>query len=564
MNRKRTKIYDAVVVGSGASGAIAAHALVNKGLDVLLLEIGPKWDPLTYYSTSHKWPYEMPYRGLGRPGQYDGLWKVNAYTEHLYVNPKTNPYAVAPGTDFHWTRIHAVGGRTITWGRVALRFAPIDFKPKSRQDGYGDDWPISYDDVRPYYDRAERLIGVFGAKDNLPHLPDGVFMPPPGLHCGEQFLKKGAAKLGVPLINARMAVLTEPRPGRAPCHYCGGCGRGCETFSRFSTLEAIIPHLLKRPNFTLRTGAAAHRVLLDRRTGLARGVAYVDTRNKSEYEAPGKAVVLGAGAMESTRILLNSKTNDQPHGLANSSGALGRYIMDTFGAGDMWGYLPDLKGAPVTNDDGVSGGHALIPRYVNLAGGRKLNVLRGWQFQTRSGSTTGLGIPHSVAGFGHAFKKNVRDHNPAFVSIRGSAESLPNYDNRCLIDPAGLKDRYGIPQLRFDCGWGDNERRMAEVMYDEAEAIMRAAGAEIMPYRRGAIPPVGDQTHEVGSARMGLDPKTSVLNRFCQTHDVKNVFVVDGSSFVSCPEKNCTLTIMALAWRASDYLADELRKGELS
>lgn len=566
--QKRAKVYDAIIVGSGAAGGIAAHTLVNKGLDVLLLDVGPKWDPVERYYTAHKWPYETPYRGLGKPGQYAGLWKINAYTEQFFVNPKTDPYALAPGTDFHWTRIHAVGGRTIVWGRVSLRFAQFDFKPRSLQDGAGEDWPISYQDLAPYYDRTEGLIGVFGTREGMEHLPDGVFMPAPALHCGEEILKRGAARLGIPLIKTRMAVLTQPHNGRAPCHYCEGCGRGCDTFSRFSTLEAIIPHLLPRQNFTLRTGAAAHRVLMDAKTNRARGVAFVDTRDMQEREVFAKTVVLGAGAMESTRILLNSKSRENPNGLANSSGVLGHYVMDTFSAGDVSAFLPSFRGVETWNDDGVSGGHALITRYVNLPnkgkGGRKVGSLRGWQFQTRSGPTLGLGVPRATRGFGASFKRRVRDDFPAQVSLRGSGECLPDFNNYCEIDPGGLKDRYGVPQLRFHARWGENEEKMAETMFDESEAILRAAGAEVLPYKRGIGGPLGDQTHEVGTARMGDDPKKSVLNQFNQTHDVKNLFVVDGAAFASCPEKNPTLTIMALAWRACDYLAEELRKGNLS
>jgi choline dehydrogenase-like flavoprotein len=557
------KVYDAIIVGSGAAGAIAAHTLVNKGLDILLLEIGPQWDPLKAYTTAHKWPYEMPYRGLGRPGQYAGLWKINAYTEHLYVDPRVDRYGLAPGTDFHWTRIHAVGGRTITWGRVSMRFAEWDFKPRSMQDGDGQDWPIEYKDVAPYYDRVERLIGVCGNRDGLAVVPDGIYLPPLRMRCGEQLLKKGGAKLGIPVIASRKAVLTEKYDGRAPCHYCDGCDRGCETYSRFCTLEAIIPKLLGRKNFTLKTGAAAWRVL----TGApdrARGVAYIDTRNRQEYEVYGKAVVLGAGAMESTRILLNSKTREHPNGLANSSGVLGHYLMDSIKSGFVSGYFPELVGTPVLNDDGAGGGHSYIPRHTNIPGGRKSPVRRGWQFQPGSGANSFPGYARSIPGLGAGFKKRVREQNPAMVGMAGFGESLPDFDNYCEIDPDGLKDRYGIPQLRFHARWRDNDLKMADAMYDSAEEILRAAGAEIVPYRRHAPPPPGDSTHEVGTARMGDDPKTSVLNRFCQAHEVKNLFVVDGASFVSVSEKNCTLTIMALAWRACDYLADELRKGELS
>jgi choline dehydrogenase-like flavoprotein len=561
MQQKR--VYDAVIVGSGAAGGIAAHVLVNRGLSVILLEIGPRWDPTKDYTSTHKWPYEMPFRGFGKPGQYDGLWKINAYTDHLYVNPRVDKYALAPGTGFHWTRIHAVGGRTNTWGRVSLRFSEADFKPKSMQDGYGDDWPIEYKDLASYYDRVETLIGVYGTKEGLAVLPDGIYMPPPPMRCGELRLKAACKRLNIPAIPNRVAVLTKNYNGRAACHYCGECDRGCDTSSRFSTLDAIIPSLLAKPNFTLRTQAAAQRVLLDSNTGKASGIAFIDTQDRQEHAVYGRTVILGAGAMESTRILLNSKNREFPNGLANSSGVVGHYLMDSIKSGFISGYLPELKGASVTNEDGAGGGHIYIPRYTNLPGRRKVTVMRGWQFQPNSGSDIFPGFANATPGFGSGFKKEVRDENPARIAMAGFGESLPNFNNYCEIDPDGLKDRYGIPQLRFNCKWGENDLKMADMMYDSAEEMLRAAGAEITPYTRRTPAPHGDATHEVGTARMGSDPRTSALNRFCQAHDVSNLYVVDGSSFVSMTEKNCTLTIMALSWRASDHLAEELRKGNL-
>jgi choline dehydrogenase-like flavoprotein len=509
----------------------------------------------------------MPYRGLGKPGQYDGLWKVNAYTEHLYVHPKIDRYALAPGTDFHWTRIHAVGGRTNTWARVCLRMSEWDFKPKSSlkefgQDGVGEDWPISYQNLAPYYDKAETLMGVFGTKEGLDVLPDGIYhAPTPPPRCGEVSLVEGGKKIGIPVIPIRKAMILRNYRGRAACHFCGACDYGCSTSSRFNTLDAIIPGLLLRKNFTLRTHAAAHRVLMDPRTNKARGVEFIDARNKLTYEAHAKIVVLGAGAMESTRILLNSKTREHPNGLANSSGVLGHYIMDNFKSGFVGGYLPKLKGAPVVNDDGAGGGHVYIPRHTNIPNGRKSPVLRGWQFQPGSGADMFPGYARRVEGFGSDFKKDVRDLNPARISVAGFGECLPDFNNYCEIDPGGLKDRYGIPQLRFHAKWGENDLKMAEAMYDSAEELLRAAGAEIIPYERRLPPPPGDATHEVGTARMGDDPGKSVLNKFNQTHDVKNLFVVDGAAFVSVSEKNCTLTIAALSWRASEYLAEEFRSG---
>lgn len=566
------KIYDAIVVGSGAAGGIAAMVLVNKGLNVLLLEIGPKLNPATDFTTVHKWPYEMPYRGLGKPGQYDGLWKVDAYTDNLYLNPKIDRYALAPGTDFHWTRVHTVGGRTVVWGRVSLRFSEFDFKPKSKQDGFGEDWPISYKDVEPYYDKAETLVGVFGTREGLPNLPDGIYLPPPAMRCGETMLKRGCDKLGIPAIPNRKAVYTKNYNGHPACHYCGECQRGCETGSRFSTLDAIIPKLMGRNNFTLRTHAAAHRVLVDPKSNRVRGVSFVDTRNKQEYEVFGKTVVLGAGAMASTRILLNSKTREHANGLANSSGVLGHYLMDSIKSGFISGVLPVLKGTATSNDDGAGGGHLHIPRFTNIPGwskSRQSPALRGWQTQPNSGARNFPSYAKGQTGFGSDFKEQIRDQNPAMVTMGGFGEPLPDFNSYCEIDPggpgvAGIKDRYGIPQLRFHAKWSDNDLKMADLMYDAAEEMLRAAGAEILPYQRKAPAPMGDATHEVGTARMGEDPKTSVLNQWCQSHEFKNLFVTDGAAFTSATEKNCTLTIMALAWRACDYLADELKRGNLA
>jgi choline dehydrogenase-like flavoprotein len=561
------QVYDAVVIGSGAAGGMAAYVLVNQGLKVLMLEIGPKWVSANKFSTEHSWPYEMPFRGYGKPGQYDGLWKINAYTEHLYVNPRVDKYALAPGTDFHWTRIHAVGGRTNTWARVSLRLSEWDLKPKSLQDGLGEDWPISYSDLAPYYDKAETFIGVFGTREGLAVTPDGIYMPPPALRCGEQLLSAGGRKVGIPIIPIRKAMLTRNYNGRAACHYCGSCDRGCTTASRFSSLDAIIPTLVSKPNFTLRTGAAVHRVLLDRATGKASGVEFIDTSNKQTYTVHAKAVVVGAGAMESTRILLNSRTREHPNGLANSSGVLGHYLMDNFKAGFVSGYLPVLEGSPVINEDGAGGGHVYIPRHTNIPAGKGKGrtgaAHRGWQYQPGAGADMFPGYATHVPGMGSAFKRTVRERNPARISLAGFGEMLPDFNNYCEIDPGGLKDRYGIPQLRFNAKWGENELKMAEEMYDTAEEILRAAGAEVIPYQRRLPPPPGDATHEVGTARMGDDPKRSCLNRFNQSHEIRNLFVMDGASFTSISEKNVTLTILAVAWRASEYLADELRRGEL-
>jgi choline dehydrogenase-like flavoprotein len=355
------------------------------------------------FHTEHSWPYEMPFRGLGRPGQYDGLWKVGAYTEHLYVHPRIDRYATAPGTDFHWTRIHAVGGRTNTWARVSLRMAEWDFKPKSMQDGAGEDWPISYADLAPYYDKAEDLMGVFGTREGLAVTPDGKYhAPTPRPRCGEVALIKGGtarrcaghsdSEGDVPRRTARPPrpaitadrVITDVRPVRA---------------FRLSTRS--FRSWLDGANFTLRTGAAVHRVLLDPRTGRARGVEFIDTGTCATYEARAKVVVLGAGAMASTRILLNSTSRAMPQGITNSSGVLGHYLMDNFKSGFVSGWFPSSRRTEVFNDDGAGGGHVYIPRHTNIPGGRKVRARARLAVSAGDRLDRGIpGTPKGMPGFG--------------------------------------------------------------------------------------------------------------------------------------------------------------------
>ncbi len=561
-------IYDVIVVGSGAAGGIAAHVLATQGLNVLCLEAGRMIDPAKDFYT-HKYPFEWAYRGKGKPGEYGPLpqgmeWKIKEWTDHLYTIPEEDPYAVAPGAKFTWTRVRAVGGRTLLWGRGVDRFGPLDFKAKSLQDGWGDDWPITYEDVAPYYDKVEALIGVAGGSEDAYNTPTGKnLLPPFNARCGELLIKKGAEKLGIKVLAKPLAVLSRPYDGRPACHYCGACGHGCDTRSRYSSLEVVFPKLLGRPNFALRPNAAVQSILMDRSTGKARGVTYIDTENKLEYEAYGKAVVLAPSMVESIRILFNSRNRDCPNGLANSSGTLGRYLMEHVAFNSLRGFFPQLAGRPVTNDDGPGESCLYIPRY-NFGNKDQKKYLRGWRFDFFTGCGMGPGPGASLPGFGSAYKKKIKELYPAGFSMSGYGEGLGFDWNRLEIDPNGLCDRFGIPQVRFHTtAEYDHSFAILDEMYGEIERILRAAGAEIFPYKKVAPYPLGSVTHEAGGCRMGDDPRTSVLDRWNRSHDIKNLLVVDASCFVTHPEKQITHTLMALAYRTCDHLAEEFRRGSV-
>jgi len=547
------KKYDAIVVGSGAGGATAAHVLTGHGLKVLLLEAGRMLDPTTDFHT-HTWPYELKFRGRGRPGEYDGLWKINEYTAHLYTNPRQETYRSDP--EFHWTRLRAVGGRTNTWGRACFRHGPLDFQTKSTQ-GFGEDWPLSYEDLAPYYDRVERLVGVCGARDNYANMPDGLYAGPPHHpRCHEVWMRERLAGIGVPVLAERTAVLSVNYDGRARCHYCGACGHGCDTRSRFSSLDVIIPRLQARKNFTLRTHAVAHQVLVDG-NGRARGVSFFDARTKRHYEVAARAVVLAASTVESGRIMLNSVSRFHPRGIGNSSGLIGHYLMDSTKSGSMAGIIPQWRNRPRENEDGAGGSHVTIPRFNY----NRRNDYHGGYFLL-VGNGFGRSPGRAGAGFGEGLKEQLRADYGSVVTLRGYGERLPDYQNYFEIDP-DQRDEYGIPKVRFHAGETENDRKMAVDMYGWMEQILRRMGAEILPYRQ-YIEPMGDATHECGSARMGKDPATSVLTPYNQSHEVKNLFVTDASCFVSLPGTHgITTWIMALAWRAMDYLAEQMRVGEV-
>lgn len=550
------QVYDAVVVGSGAAGGMAATELSLEGLKVLLLEAGPQLDLATDFH-HHAKPYEFPFRGRIRPlerAKYN--YAANAWNKPSFINELEHPYT---GKKFAWVRARAVGGKTLHWGLVALRFSPRDFQAAD-YDGYGDNWPITYEDVEPFYSRVEKMIGVCGNPDHLENNPDSHFLKPVPLSCPEVIFKGAVEKTfpGRHVIHGRSATATEPINGRAPCHYCGHCGRVCNVAASFSSAGVLLPIAEKTRNLTLRPNAIAWKVLMGR-DGKARSVLFLDRKSREPQEAFGKVIVLGAGCLESTRILLNSKSPDYPDGLANSSGVLGKYFCEQIMAGSITGVIPKLRGRRSFSDDARPDGTGIyIPRFRNLLD-RSPKFIRGYGFEGGGGSEEFPGFARKIPGFGAKFKEEVKKNYATVISIGSFGEVLARRENFVEIDSV-VKDAWGIPVLRMNVEWGPNERAMAEDMIETQREMFQAAGVEILNERSEPLPP-GWSIHEAGTAHMGNDPKTSVLNRFNQCHDVRNLFVVDAASFVSATEKNPTLTILTLAMRAADYIAKEFGRG---
>ena len=559
---RRPETYDVVIIGSGAGGGMAAMVLTQGGLRCALLEAGPFIDPAADYK-EHAWPYDSEYRGWGPGYYYHTRPYLDEFNGHLASwDLKGEPYVVAEGQKFRWLRARVLGGRTNIWARISLRFAPYDFKSYST-DGGGVDWPISYEDVAPYYDRVEQLIGVFGNRDGIPTLPDGNYMPPPAPRCHERLVAKGCNKLSIPIIAMRNAILTQAHDGRPACHYCAHCTRGCMTGSRFSSLQVLLPKATDTGRLKLITNAMAREIVTDAE-GRCTAISYVDRTDRREYQLRARAVVVAGGALESTRLLLNSRSPRFPNGLANSSGVLGQCLSDTVGY-IMTAYLPQLIGRTIENEDGIDGGHLIIPWWLQGIKGRDFR--RGYHIELFGGPEMGWvggngGVTAAVYdGYGTEFKKHGREIFGNAFGLAGRGEMIPNRQSWIEIDPEAT-DAYGIPVLRFHWEWGDEELAMVRHMERTFEEIIDATGGKVIDRQKG-ISAGGEILHELGTARMGSDPRSSVLNAYNQAHDVKNLFVVDGAAFSSNPEKNPTLTILALSMRASEYILDQARKGDL-
>jgi len=591
---KTQPTYDVIVVGSGAGGGQTAYTLVMEGVKVLMVEAGRNYDPVKE-TPMFQTNAQAPLRGTSTPDKpfgfhdstVDGGWQVPG-----------EPYTSAsnePERQFWWWRARMLGGRTNHWGRISLRNGPYDFKPRTR-DGLGFDWPVGYEDVAPYYDKVEMLIGVYGANtglENTPDSPDGCLLPPPKARAGELLSQARGKKLGIPVVPIHRAVLSVKQDAdnipaklhpknptaqrilaqamreRAACFWATPCGRGCSIKANYQSTTVHLPPALATGNLDILPNAMVREITMDE-NGKATGVICIDKTTGEERTLKARVVVLAASSAESVRILLNSKSTRYPNGLANSSGLVGKYIMDTVGA-RLSGQIPLLENLPVHNEDGAGGNHVYVPWWL-YKDASKLGFARGYHIELGSGrQMPGMGVTGGVdaltgGSYGKQFKEDARRYYGSFMGFAGRGEMIPNEDSFCDIDPT-VKDKWGIPVLRFHWKWSDHETKQAAHMQRTFADLIEAMGGKV----RGKLDATGAQAieaggkiiHEVGGTIMGTDPKTSVTNQWCQTWDVKNIFVNDGGPFASNADKNPTLTIMALAWRASDYLLEEMKKGNL-
>lgn len=563
------KKYDVVIVGSGAGGGMATKILAEAGLSVAVVEAGPFFDPANpEQQTQLKWPYQSPRRGASTSqrhfGEMDmayGGWQLDG-----------EPYNHVGDTKFDWFRSRMLGGRTNHWGRISLRFGPRDFKSKDR-DGIGENWPIGYEDLKPYYDKVDKLIGVFGTKENIYNEPDGFFLPPPKPRLHELYYKKGAEKSNVKVMPSRLSIVTKRiNDQRGVCFYCNQCNRSCQVYADFSAGSCLIfPAQKSRGQVDLFVNCMVREVTVNYE-GRATGVSYINKEDRQEYKLKGRIVVLAASACSTARILLNSKSKQHPNGLGNSSDLVGKYLHDSTGA-DRMAFVPEMMNRKRYNEDGVGGMHLYSPWWLD---NKKLDFPRGYHIEVWGGlSMPGYGFgfnPNAlnehlglkVGGYGNGLRDDVKKFYGATMGMSGRGESIARKENYCEIDPTTV-DEFGIPVLRFNYKWTDAERKQAKHMHDTFEEIIHNMGGIALGEKPGAdknygLHNPGAIIHEVGTTRMGSDPKNSVVNEFERLHDVDNVFVVDAGPFVSQADKNPTWTILALSWRTSEYIIEELKK----
>jgi choline dehydrogenase-like flavoprotein len=560
----RKQIHDAIVVGSGITGGWAAKELTEGGLKTLLLERGRPVEHGRDYVGEHLAAWELPYRGWGDRQLYDEDYPVQSRcyafgedTRHFFVNDRKHPYKHDEDKPFSWIRGYHLGGRSIMWARHCYRWSNLDFEANAR-DGFGVDWPIRYRDIAPWYDHVETFAGVSGQAEGIPQLPDGKFLPPMEMNCVERAVRERieGAFPGRILTIGRNAVLTRPHRGRDACHYCGPCHRGCSTGSYFSSLSATLPVAQRTGNLTIRTHSIVHSVIYDEEKDKAVGVRVIDAVTKQPLELYGRLIFLCASTLGSTQILLNSSTVRFPEGLANSSGALGHYLMDHIFAA---GASAEIPGFGDKYYYGYRPNSLYLARFRNVDKAHS-GFLRGYGFQGgawRAGWDRGVWQP----GLGVELKQRLREPGRWMMRLGGFGECLPRFENYVDLDPEQV-DAWGVPLLRVHCAWSDNEIAIRKDIQESAAEMLEAAGGrDVETYDRDWPP--GLCIHEMGTARMGRDPKTSVLNAWCQSHDIPNLFVTDGAAMVSSACQNPSVTYMALTARACNYAVGEMKKGNL-
>ncbi|WP_263410001.1 GMC oxidoreductase [Terriglobus tenax] len=558
---RKDNIYDAIVVGSGISGGWAAKELTEKGLRTLVLEAGQTIVPQRDY-VEHVPVWDVKFRGM-RDRQYEKVHRPmqrhigDEWNAKFFVDDQENPYTTPVDQPYLFLRGRHVGGRSVMWGRQSYRWSDLDFEANLK-DGHGVDWPIRYKDIEPWYDYVEDFIGVSGQAEGLPQLPDGKFLPPMEMNCAELAMKDVVAQKFPDrrLTIGRTAILTAPHRGRSACHYCGPCARGCITRSYFSSLHSTLPAAEATGRLTLRPFSVVHSLIFDSRTRRITGVRVIDAQTKETLEFHAKVVFLCASTLESARILMNSATPEFSTGLANSSGQLGRNLMDHIMGSGASGMIPGHEDhAPIGNrPNGI-----YMPRFRNIKD-KHPDFVRGYGFQG-SGSRDDWGRGSETPGFGADFKHSLRQPGPWRFTFAGFGECLPHPENRMELNQDKV-DAWGIPTLMIRHKWRENEMALFKDAQVTAAEMLEAAGAKDITLRSTPSLP-GEGIHEMGSARMGRDPKTSVLNSWNQAHDIPNLFVTDGSFMVSSACQNPSLTYMAMTARACDYAVKQMKRGDL-
>ena len=548
--------YDVIVVGTGAGGGMAIKTLCAAGLKVCALNAGRQVDPAKDFRM-HRLPYDVKFRGLGSPARRA---ESIGYMDNEYVAADAweHEIAYATGEDTRWTwpRSNLVGGKTNFWGRSAARMGDIDFKAASR-DGFDVDWPVTYEELAPYYTRVEELIGVASTIQGRPSNPDGKYLPPIRFRCMDHIIEAGASKSGVPYLPDRIAQLTEPLGEHPACHYCGNCTEGCDVGAFFSSPYFLLPNAQATGNLELRTNAIAREVLMNAE-GRAHGVAYVDRVTHQEVEVYAKAVVLAASCISTAQILLNSRSNRWPQGAANSSGQVGRNLCDHLYGTSGYGYLPQLLGQPSFPDNVSAATVAWLPRWQNLGKPTEERFLRGYSFYPGGGCDEFPSYYDDIEGFGAGYKAELRRRYPTPVSFTVQAPTQRSEKNYVDIDPE-KKDIFGIAQVRMHFAWDENTLKMWEHSKQVCEQLFHDMGAVYQGHGEPESP--GWSLHETGTCRMGNDPKHFVTNRFGQTHDVANLYACDASVMLNCTDKTTTLSLLALAMRTSDYIVQQFKSG---